>query len=218
MGEYEIGRDLQELRSRIERLEAPLSAGQGLLSSRSLGRVAATVQAEVHNQGHPILWKHDAAMSLPAFVHGFLGLAPAPVTFDTAESKTWPGSPNPTILFVNWNGGGTDEYFRLNNPVFSLIRYSTPTEEVGLASYQAWLVASGKARHDPTVITVSETEQIHINMTNSTGGIIWSYSDYILVQCNDNRQLLVQQRFPPSLYDIIVGANWYFTGERVIRC
>ena len=205
MSEYEIGRDIQELKSRLDRLEAGLPGGQGPHGPR---RVAAMVHAGVREK-HPILWKQQRGLSLPTFAHGMLGLAPD-LKVEDAESKTWPGSPDPFIFLVEGSG---DEYFRLVNMLFSVIRYNNGT--VATAIFQARLIASGKATN---LAQGCPAEYVSVDMTNDAGAIINSFGQGFFVACDDDRNLVVLKGFEPALYDLVSGANWGFTGGTLVPC
>ena len=215
MDAYQVGRDIQELRSRVERLEAgqPITRDQ-----RDAVGVASTIQASVNRDKRPMLWKHEKAATVPAFVHGLLGLAPD-VRIEAAESKTWPGSPDPTIFWVTWSNGSTDEYFRLINPLFSVIRYDSGGGQKATATYQAQLVAAGKAYSgNGSIADLFDIERIFVRMTDSMGLIIWNFDDFFTINCNDNKYLIIRRDFPPEFYDNVTGANWSFAGGRVGRC
>src|SRR5215467_1688700 len=145
--EYEIGRDLQELRARVERLESELGGSRDRSRVRPSGVAEAQrTAAGVEPQKAPLVWKLHKDAELPAFVHGMLGLRPG-LKLDAAQSKTWLCHPEPLILSVSWSDGGSDEFYRLKDQTFSIVRVTDPNTGVttATASYDARLIASGKA-------------------------------------------------------------------------
>ena len=163
MNEYEIGRDFQMLRSRIERLESVFGEHLTDARMRHVGISAPhDTSAGVAPHREPHHWKPEKPMQLPPFLHGFLGvserLAQPNLLFNVLpESKTWTCQPEPLILSVNWPPagpwyapipGGSDEFYRFQDQSFSIIRITEPNSGhiSCTANYTARLVASGKAK------------------------------------------------------------------------
>jgi hypothetical protein len=228
MSEYEIGRDLQELRSRIEALEAGFPRPGDRLLARQVGKAASAAEGGVDREKPPIVWTQQKAVEVPTFVHGLLGLSPH-LKLSGGASKTWPCHPDPNIFYVNWSGGGTDEYFRLTDQVFSLVRVTDPNTAVTTASYtySARLKASGKGfsaySSDGRHWFPYPGESMTVHLRDAGGGILYSHSGSFGVNCGDN-YLLVQgpAEFPAGLYDLVSSATWEFqgnfAGSMIARC
>jgi hypothetical protein len=171
MSEYEIGRDLQELRSRVECLERVPPGRLPAVGGSEVHRASAGIDA----QKAPIAWKQAKDVHLPPFAHLILGL-PHPIHADAAQSKTWGCSPEPLILFVNWDGGGTDEYFRFTGQSFSLIRFTDPNTgtTTARATYSAQLIASGKARFTNRTAAPG-TLLFDVYLRDAGGGVLFNF-------------------------------------------
>lgn len=219
MSEYEIGRDLQELRWRVERLEA---VPPGRLRAVGGSEVHRTL-AGIDSQKAPIAWKQHKDVQLPPFVHSIFGL-PHPIHADAAQSKTWGCSPEPLILFVNWDGGGTDEYYRFTGQSFSLIRFTDPNTgtTTATATYSAQLIASGKAQRGPSYVAGGGPGKLafDVYVRNAAGGVLFNFaSQPIWVDCHTNIPWLFTYQFNPGLYDLVAGATWQILGsQRVDHC
>ena len=128
MDVFEIGREIQDLRCRIERVEAGVDGRHARSQAHLTGTLARPGEAGVHPGKPPVHWNHHVSQ-IPTFVNGLLGLPPH-LKLDLAESKTWSCVPEPLIFYVNWNAGGTDEYFRLSGQVFSVISVTDPNTDI----------------------------------------------------------------------------------------
>jgi hypothetical protein len=217
MSDYEIGRDLQELRSRVERLEASLGEHRAPSILRGKGRVerhGILPGVDLHKE--PTVWKPERGMAVPPFFNAILGLSPG-LKLDSAQSKTWNCQPEPLSFNVNWNAGGSDEFYRLQNQLFTLFRATDPNTGITTcsASYDATLVASGKAAsHDGSLSYFS------ITLVNNLGGSLHSErgSTY-WVNCHDNRAFSAGFNINSGLYDIVAGATWQVSGHGFVdRC
>jgi hypothetical protein len=215
MSEYEIGRDLQDLRSRIEALEG----GEHGAERSAKGRMERfRVAPGIDLQAAPIVWKQKKDAHLPPFANRLLGLHPT-LKLDAAESTTWSCTPEPLIITVNWDAGGTDEFFRLQSQSFTILRATDPNTGItsAAATYEAQLIASGKATNVNDGGFFFE-----ITLRNAQGGPLGSPSIYpgneVSVGCQDNRDFTVGGAFKPGIYNLVAGANWYFTNFRVHRC
>jgi hypothetical protein len=217
MSEYEIGRDLQDLRCRVEALEGGVH-GRGGLRFATGAMEKLSVAPGIDLQAAPIVWKQKKDEHLPPFANRLLGLHPA-LKLDAAESTTWSCTPEPLIITVNWDAGGTDEFFRWQNQSFTILRATDPNTGItsAAATDEAQLIASGKA-------TNVNDGQFFFEMTlrNAQGGPVGYPSIYpgnsISVGCQDNRDFTVGGAFNPGLYNLVTGANWYITNFRAHRC
>ncbi len=73
----------------------------------------------------PVIWKPEKHEQLPPFIYSLLGLPLLGPQFDIApQSKTWTCTPEPNILYVRWYAGGTDEFYRLENQTFTIVKYT----------------------------------------------------------------------------------------------
>jgi len=150
MSEYEIGRDIQDLRSRLARLEANsgIKPDCGCVEDRGASMVhqASTAVADAA----PLEWKLEKGARFPPFLLGLLGVPlHSERPFDAPpQSKTWGMATEPWIHTVNWSGGGSDEFFRLVNQSFSVLKWTTPgTGAVNsVATYSGTRIASGRAK------------------------------------------------------------------------
>ena len=219
MSDYEIGRDLQDLRSRVERLEESLGGRHA--ASQMLGMGSSErhqTRAGVELNAKPSIWESDK--HVPLFINALLGL-PSGLKLDGAQSKTWTCYPEPLILYVNWNAGGSDEFYRLQNQSFTIYRVTDPNTGTTTSSawYSAQLVASGKAKPQ---VPYSGQLYFDIQLLNGQGGLLTTISGYsarYIVDCHDNRPFFQGGGFNPGLYDIVAGAHWQISGvEYVDRC
>ena len=130
---------------------------------------------------------------------------------------TWSCTPEPLIVTLIWDAGGTDEFFRLVDQQFTILMATDPNTGITSASatYNANLIASGKAENP-------EGFYMEISLLNAQGGPLGSPSIYpgnsVFVSCLDNRPFSVSGAFNAGLYDIVAGAHWYFTEFWVQRC
>ena len=115
------GHDLQELRSRIERLEATLA------SPTSLGRHGTGIAqvgekyysaASISSDTKPMTWQAEEPSRVPPLFKAMLGL-PLHAHIHSAESKSWTVVPEPLIQNVYWSDGRIEEYFRFQNQLVS---------------------------------------------------------------------------------------------------
>jgi hypothetical protein len=229
MNEYEIGRDFQELRSRIERLESVLGDHSPEARVRNSG-ISATqeVSGGVPRHHEPVHWKSEKGMQLPPFLHRLLGVPEGLTQYDLIpESKTWTCQPEPLILHVNWNAGGSDEFYRLQNQIFSIIRITDPNSlQVSCtATYSARLVASGRARSSPITAGRTPTQrsvsQFNLTLRDAQGGSLKGPipSPHYSISCTDNHEFVHFFDFNPGLYDLVAGATWEISGAQVVdRC
>jgi hypothetical protein len=165
----------------------------------------------------PIIWKQKKGEHFPPFANRLLSFHPS-VKPAEAESTTWTCFPEPLIVNLIWDAGGTDEFFRLVNQSFTILKATDPNTGITSASatYEANLIASGKA-YNP------EAFYMEISLLNAQGGPLGSPAmspgaNSVFVSCRDNRPFSVSGTFNPGLWDIIAGAHWYFTYFQVQGC
>lgn len=230
MNEYEIGRDFQVLRSRIEHLESVFCDHSPMAWMRNSGTYAThDLSAGVLRDREPLLWKPEKKMQFPPFLYGLLGVPERLAQFDIfPESKTWTCQPEPLILYVNWNSGGSDEFYRFQNQVFSIIRVKEPNSGhiSCTATYSARLVASGRAKthYNPPTNSFSGgfagTSQFRITLRSAQGSSLGLYvSPSYVIFCQDNYEFVHYWDFNAGLYDLVAGATWEVTGAQTVdRC
>ena len=150
MNEHEIGREVQELGSRLERIEASLRVKPGyggVNGDRGSSRYHKSSGGVAEKK--PVEWKLKKGDPLPPLLSSLMRLPHLPVSKfdDPPQSKTWSASPEPLILIVNWSGGGSDEFFRLVNQTFSVTKWTDPNTgvESAVETYAATRIASGRA-------------------------------------------------------------------------
>lgn len=230
MSDYELGRDLQELRSRLERLEhgcdcqgyhgrpheSPWQLGRPGRYAEAAGLAAHSPEVGIDIERKPVLWKADKAFKMPPVFSGVLGYGPN-LQFNAAQSQTWSCQPEPLILYVNWDGGGTDEFYRLSNQVFSIMRVLDPNTGVTTATaiYSAQLIASGRGKFH---YVNYPPPAFNGTLRNAGGAALGYFGTYISVNCQDNRPFNIMQNFAPGLYDLVAGATWQIIGGRIDRC
>lgn len=235
MKKYKLKRELQALQSRIEHLEGVLCNHSSDESIKHEGICAVhDISAGVALHREPLLWKPEEQMQLPPFLHGILGVPERLIQFDIKpESKTWTCKPDPLILSINWNGGGSDEFYRLQNQVFSIIRITEPNSGhiSCTAIYSARLVASGKAKshyfappppgpYASTTTGYYPLSQFKITLRSAQGASFGLYatSGYS-ISCQDNYDFVHTWDFNAGLYDLVAGATWEITGTQTVdRC
>jgi hypothetical protein len=226
MGDYEIGRDLQELRSRVERLEGLLGEHRAPSIMRGKGRVerlGISPGVELHKE--PTVWKTERGMAVPPFFNAILGLSPG-LKLDSAQSKSWTCQPEPLILNVNWDAGGSDEFYRLHSQLFSLFRATDPNTGITTCSvfFDATLAASGKAAshglHPGALDGILGALYFNITLANNLGGSLhYQAGSPYWVNCHDNRAFSAVYNVNPGLYDIVAGATWQISGQGFVdRC
>jgi hypothetical protein len=226
MSEYEIGRDIQELKSRIERIETGFEESQ-TVATRAAGRAASRrTSGAILTEHAPIKWKPQKGELLPPFVNGLLRLPLVTERgFDTApESKTWSCNPEPLILYVTWDNGATDEFYRLHNQSLTLVKYTNPNSGlvVAQAIYSATLTASGLASSQGLHYPGGGyyTSAFHIILRNAQAAALFSFfSPWYSISCHDNYVVTWTWSFDGGLYDLITGATWDIEGgQRMDRC
>src|SRR5262245_44292809 len=206
MNEYEIGKDVQDLRSRLERLEAEFGGRPGR-DLREWG--IATRRHEVSgglSDAPPHLWKLEANERIPPFAASLLRLPfPPPRQFDSPpESKTWGCTPEPLIPIVYWDGGGSDEFFRFVNQSYSVIKWTDPNTGTiyATAMYSATLIASGRARTTQQGSVLSGTSSCGMLITNRIvgGAPFWTVDQLFNVACNENSLFTSSIGIDPGQY------------------
>lgn len=241
MKNFKFGREFQTLEARIENLESIFNGHNGHNGNNGHERhrhagvsVTTDLAAGVPTHSKPQLWRAEQAMQLPPVLYRVLGLPEHQIQFDIMpESKTWTCQPEPLILYVNWFAGGTDEFYRLQNQTFSIMRITDPnTGHIDCtATYAARLVASGKAKshHFPaqyqgingspvTSPDYHPLSNFNIALRNAGQAPLYYFSSrgYYIDTCQDNYDFVVSTQFTAGLYDLVAGATWEITGVQTV--
>jgi hypothetical protein len=232
MDKYRIGRDVQELSSRIERLEnAFLSDRERSDADRRSdwsGSISGDLEASVDFEKDPVLWELKEGADFPPFLFTLFHLPPN-TQFDVApQSKTWTCVPEPLIIDVNWDAGGRDEHLRFSDQVFSIIRVTDPNTGIVTAKaiYSATLTARNGRSIDwaggyigpPYVPGYYAGPSFHVTLRSAGGAGLFKYYDQFSVFCGANYTVWFESDFPPGLYDLVTGATWEMGSWRVARC
>jgi hypothetical protein len=218
MSEYEIGRDLQDLRSRIEALEGG-AHGHGARSLAAGRKERFRVAPGLDAQKAPVIWKQHKDAHLPPYYNRLLGFPPT-LKLDSAVSQTWTCTPEPLIITVVWDRGGTDEWFRLVGQTFTIVKATDPNTGTvsAAATYEARLISAGKASNTK----IDEPMYFDITLRNAQGGPIAYPSppqgNIVWASCHDNTDLTLGGSFSPALYEIVAGATWDIPNFRVGGC
>ena len=219
MSEYEIGRDLQDLRSRMEALEGGARGhGAHRLTTGQMERFHFAPGLDA--QKAPVVWKQHKDAHLPPYYNRLLGFPPT-LKLDAAVSQTWTCTAELLIITVVWSGGGTDEWFRLTGQTFTIVKATDPNTGIvnAAATYEARLISSGKASN-----TNQQWGPLYFNITlrNAQGGPL-AYpgppqGNIVWAGCHDNTDVTIGGSFKPALYDIVAGATWDIPNFRVGGC
>jgi hypothetical protein len=238
MKNFKFGREFQQLESRIESLETHFNGHNGHNGNERYQHagvsVATDLAAGVPTHSKPQHWRAEKAMQLPPLFYQVLGLHDRSMQFDIMpESKTWTCQPEPLILYVIWNDGRTDEFYRLQNQTFSIMKITDPnTGHIDCtATYAARLVASGKAKshHFPAQFQGVNGSQVNspdyyplsvfnITLRNAGQAPLYYFSSrgYYINTCQDNYDFVVSTQFTAGLYDLVAGATWEITGVQTV--
>ena len=220
MNEYEIGRDYQELRTRVEGLEK--CNEQGMRSTSAVqGRTPDRVPATIDRKVAPLLWKAAKKTSLPPFVNRSLGL-PSTDEFDVQpESKSWPAK-DPLLLFITWATGGQDEFYRYENQMCSIFKFTDPNTGAvtANATYSAQLRASGKAQSGFTYYVGRNYSWLELTLHDASGGPLMTFqTQQYSILCNTNYAINEYWSFNAGLYDLVAFPTWGVAGpQSVDRC
>jgi hypothetical protein len=220
MNEYEIGRDYQELRARVEGLEKRNE--QGMLSRSAVqGRTPDRVAATIDRKMEPLLWKAEKKTSFPPFVNRSMGL-PSTHEFDVRpESKSWPAK-DPLLLFITWAAGGQDEFYRYENQMCSIFKFTDPNTGAvtANATYSAQLRASGKAQSGFTYLVGRNTSVLVLTLHDASGGPLMTFQNQrYSIDCDTNYSINEYWPFNAGLYDLIAFPTWGVAGpQSVDRC
>jgi hypothetical protein len=223
MGNCVPSQNADDLAARVEKLELMLLADRSRQSGGSgqSPSVRHNITTGPDPEKKPILWKQGKNEFLHPLMYKALGI-PRGLPLDGAVSKTWSSVPEPAICTVIWDGGGTDEFFRLQDQSVTIFKYTNPNTGTTTctASYSATLVASGKARINTAVDY--PFGYFIMALKNAAGAVLVElpHDDFVYnVNCNDNRSFLYQKDVDPGLYDLIEGFHWWVDGSfRVFRC
>lgn len=219
MNEHEIGREVQELGSRLEQIEASLRVKPGyggVNGDRGSSRYHKSSGGVAEKK--PVEWKLKKGDPLPPLLSSLMRLPHLPVSKfdDPPQSKTWSASPEPLIFIVSWSGGGSDEFFRLVNQTFSVTKWTDPNTgvESAVATYAATRIASGRAH---TVVGQSAAN-FQLILREPGGTPVGVYNDGFWVNCNENDLFLISHQFNPGLYDLVTGVSWNLSYSGIGRC
>ena len=120
---------------------------------------------------------------------------------------------------MNWDGGGTDEYFHLTNLLVTVVRTNIGGHLQTSGSFQAWVTASGKAYPIGTFATFPDDwETMHFELIYDKGEFLGSGGrpTPLFIRCTTNRfNFNTSFQFghdSGELYDRIAGARWSFYG------
>ena len=229
MSEYLIGRDVQELRSRIERCEAAFSGGHGAGRRFEAGRARHDLRSGIDHEKKPILWKSKKSSELPLFFYPLLGLFPQ-THFDLQpKSKTWACVPEPMTIQVIWDTGAIEDHVQFSNQVFSLIKVSDPNTGITTATaiYSATMTsksgqsidyAGGNLGPGPVVPPYYVGPYFPITLRNAGGAGLSNYYQNFSVACGASIPVNFSKDFPAGLYDLVTGATWQLPSWSVGRC
>ncbi len=220
MCDDKMGSELQELRSRVECLEAAL-ASPTVTSRRSMGiaEVGETYysSANILPDTKATTWQALEPSQIPPFFNALLGLPPGS-QIERAQSKSWTVVPDPLIQNVFWSDGRVEEYFRLQNQLVTLTKFTDPTtgRPAAVANYTATVVASGRAKPD----NISGNSMVfNLNLQNAQGGFLYETRTFFAIGCHDNRAFSAGGRFYPDLYDVADKFHFFFSGNiRLVHC
>jgi hypothetical protein len=214
------GHDLQELRSRVERLEATLTSPPCTgMRSTGIAQVGEKYySAAIISSGtKPMTWEADEPSRVPPLFKAMLGL-PLNAQIESAQSKSWGVIPDPLIQNVYWSDGRIEEYFRLQNQLVTFTQFTDPTtgQPAAVANYTATVVASGRAKPD---FGAGNSMVFVLQLQNAQGGFLFEIRSPFAIGCYDNRPFAVGGRFYPSLYDIANSFHFHFEGNiRLVHC
>ena len=222
MYQDQTGFDLKSLQSRLEYLESALQhsdtmgkRGSGVAEVGEKYYSTASVIANTR----PISWQAEEDSKIPPLLKAFLGL-PIDAKIERAQSKSWGVIPEPLIQNVFWSDGRVEEYFRLQNQLVTLTRFTDPTTGAlaAVCNYQATVVASGKAKPDPNV--QPNHMDFFLELQNAQGGFLYeAIKGSFAIGCRDNRLFGLGGRFYPDLYDVADRFHFYFGGNiRLVGC
>jgi hypothetical protein len=221
MSEYEIGRDVQDLRSRVERIESSLRMKPGWAGADDRGTSISHEISGGTSDVIPVLWKPKAGEPVPPFLSSLLGVPLARDHLhpdDPPQVKTWKCRPEPFTLMIHWSGGGSDELYKLVHQTFSILKWTDPNSGHVSATftYAGTVIASGKAK------TVDANECTMAFSLNAIGGgapikEFWYFAP-LIPSCKDNYPWTFSRSFDPGEFDLVGGASWRFTYSDVQRC
>lgn len=232
MGKYELGRDLQKIRQRLDILvDERHRAHGGECAHGSMaphGAAAGTVPRE-----KPIAWSLEKHATLPPFAYGLLGIElgrePDLKFSAPPESKTWL-CPEPMILTVDWTlpflPPFSEEFYRFKNQNFSIIKIVNPNTGITTctATYAAQLKASGKGKSKTVFVPGfglnSSRSELVLTLLGAKGNTLLQFvSGAYSIGCHDDLPFVPSWDFNPGLYDLIAGASWFVQGAQAIdRC
>jgi hypothetical protein len=221
-GHDDKGHDLQELWSRVERLEATLASptcmgmrGTGIAQVGEKYYSAASISSDTK----PMTWQADEPSRVPPLFKAMLGLPPH-AQIDSAQSKSWHVIPDPLIQNVLWHDDGRiEEYFRFQDQLVTLTQFTDPTTgPAAVVNYTATVVASGRAKPG---FGASNAMLFVLDLQNVQGGFLYEpIRAPFAIGCYDHGPFNgIGGRFPPTLYDIADSFHFHFEGNiRLVHC
>jgi hypothetical protein len=217
MNDYEIGKDVQDLRARLEQLEAGLNGRSEQNFKAGRGASAHHGVSGGLSDAPPEHWKLEGKERIPPFAASLLRLPfPLPSRFDAPpQSRTWGCTPEPLIMTVFWSGGGTDEFFRLVNQTFSIFKWTNPNtgKVIATATYAATLVGAGRAHTQ-----FNSTNFMEVTVRAARGTPLQVIGKNFSVACNENSLFIISAEIDPGQFDLIGGATWSNTFNFIQPC
>lgn len=232
MSQFEFDTEIEDLKTRIEKLEDSFYKNRHVATIASEGAIERHASAGIEMLREPRVWKQEGSVDLPPFLHSLLHL-PYRSTFDLAfESKTWTCYPEPLVLYVHWNdpaaNPSTEEFYRLHNQTFTITRLADPNTGVITCTvmYYANLKPSGLGKsqfigNGRGAAGAYYTSVFVLNLKNAVGAVIASLQSLpYSIYCGTGDYSFTQSwNINPGLYDLITSATWQIEGDQNIdRC
>jgi hypothetical protein len=149
------------------------------------------------------------------------GVAPTHEFDSRPESKSWPAS-DPLLLFITWAAGGQDEFYRYENQVCSIFKFTDPNTGIvtANATYSAQLRASGKAQSGFTYLVGRNYSWLELTLHDASGGPLMTFqTQQYSIFCNTNYAINQYWPFNAGLYDLVAFPTWGVAGpQSVDRC
>jgi hypothetical protein len=214
MSEYEIGRDIQELRSRVERIESSLSMKPGWSGADDRGKSHKTSVGA--SDAAPALWKPDPGERVSPFLSSLLG-----VPFgheDAPQIKTFKVRPDPMIVHIHWSHGRREEFYKLEHQTFSVVKWTNPNSGRTSESftYAGHVIASGTAKIGDANQCVLE---FSLNAIEGGGPLkeYWYFAP-LITNCKDNFPWTFSRSVDPGEFDLVGGFHADFSYHDLHRC
>ena len=218
MNEHEIGREVQELGSRLERIEASLRVKPGYAgvngdrgSSRyhkSSGGVA---------EKKPVEWKLKKGDTLPPLLSNLMRLPhlPAPKFDDPPQRRL-----GPFTRAVDSHRQLVRRRIRriLSARQSDLLGYEVDRSEyrrrVGGRDLCRDTHSLGQGAHPRWPVRAN----FQLILRGPGGTPVGVYNDGFWVDCNENDLFLISHQFNPGLYDLVTGVSWNLSYSGIGRC